>query len=120
MKFVKILLVLLFFLQIIPGSLPVRAADHSSMEIRNLLLVVNNKLKKLKEGAAPTYAGKEMSKIEDFVKSAKMFLDDDELDQAYYQISIANVYFKIVEAKKELSNAEKELEKTKADLAIEE
>ena len=90
------------------------ADKHSEEEVKVLIKDIENKLGTIKEEGAENYAGKEISKIEQFIKNAKKYLDDGDEDPAFFEISKGKAYFKLIEAKKELLNAETELKNTQA------
>ncbi|MCP4132122.1 MAG: hypothetical protein GY754_14215 [bacterium] len=51
--------------------------------------------------------GREIYKIEAYIKNAKKLLVENDRDEAWYEIGKANAYFKLIEAKKYLFAAEK-------------
>ena len=63
---------------------------------------------KYTDAGAEKYAGKELGIIEEYIKKAKMFLDEGDEDEAWYEIGKAEAFFKIIDAKKKYIIAEKE------------
>ena len=92
----------------ISGSL-LFAEKHSIEDVAKLIKEVESKLDTIKEEGAEQYAGKEIAKIEVYIKNAKIQLDSGKVDVAYYEAGKVNAYFKLIKAKKELSIAEAEL-----------
>jgi len=84
------------------------ADDHSKKEVSKLIKKVEKRLDKYNEAGADKYAGKELVKIENYIKKSKSFLDESDYDEAYYEIGKADAYFSLIDAKKELLAAENE------------
>lgn len=90
------------------------ADDHSEEEVLKQIKKVEKMLTSAKDEGALFYASKEISKIEEFIKNSKTQLEEGEEDFAYYEIKKAKAYFKLVNAKKELIDAENDLKFFKA------
>ena len=73
------------------------ADDHSKNEVIKLIKKVEKKLDKYNEAGADKYAGKELVKIENYIKKSKSFLDESDYDEAYYEVGKADAYFKLIE-----------------------
>ncbi len=85
------------------------ADDHSKKEVTDNIKKVEQNLDKLNDSGADKYAAKELSAIENYIKKAKAFLDDGDIDEAWYEIGKAEAYFKLIDAKKEYTAVEKQL-----------
>ena len=81
---------------------------HSKGEVSSLIKKVETRLDNYKEAGAEEYAGRELATIEEYIKKAKVELDNKDEDFAFYSISKADAYFKIIDAKKILLKAEKQ------------
>ncbi len=90
------------------GSSTLFADDHSEKEVKEMIKKVEQKLDKYTEAGAEKFAGKEVGKIEEYIKKAKVYLDEGDEDEAWYEIGKANAYFMLIDAKKEFLAAEKE------------
>ena len=84
------------------------ASDYSKNDVKKLIKSVEKKLDKYNEEGAEKYAGKEIGRIEDFIKKSKAYLDESDYDEAYYEAGKADAYFKLIDSKKELLAAENE------------
>ena len=83
------------------------ADDHSKSQVNRIIAKVVSKLDKIRDHNGDSYAGREIGKIESYVKSAKMQLDDGEEDLAFYEIEKAKSYFDLIAAKKEFAETQK-------------
>jgi hypothetical protein len=88
------------------------ADDHSDKEVKSIIKKVEQALDKYNESGAEKWAGKELNAVEDYIKNAKAFFDEGDIDEAWYEIGKAEAYFKLIDAKKEFSAAEKEYKGT--------
>ncbi len=104
----KLLLILIIFFCFSICLSPLIASDHSKKQVTKLIKNVEKKLDKYNEAGAEKYAGKEIGKIEDYIKKSKAYLDEDDYDEAYYEAGKADAYFKLIDSKKELLAAENE------------
>ncbi len=106
---------LFFFLSILIslGSLPL-SAQNQPEEIRSLINIARIKLDRLKKKNAQTYAKEEIKLIEQHIKDAEKALKDGQEEKALLTISIGMAYFKKIDAKIELQEAEKKLNETRA------
>jgi hypothetical protein len=106
MKKINLIAIIIFLF----ATTSVLLADkHSKKEVADLITEVETRLDAAKSEGAENYAGKEVSRIEDLLKDAKKQLDDNERDIAFYMIGRAKSYFKLIDARKELLDAETEL-----------
>ncbi len=105
-KKLLIIPVLFFCFSLLVSSL--FASDHSKKQVKELIKKVEKKFDRYNEDGTEKYAGKEVGKIEDFIKKAKAYLDEDDYDEAYYEAGKADAYFKLIDSKKELLTAENE------------
>lgn len=84
------------------------ADKRSENEVKNMIKRVEQILDKYIEAGAEKYAGKELAIIEEYIKKAKVLLEDNDRDEAWYEIGKAEVYFKLIDAKKEFIATERE------------
>ncbi len=89
------------------------ADKYSEKEVKSLVKRVEQILDKYTEAGAEKYAGKEMGIIEEYIKKAKMYLEEDDMDEAWYEIGKAKAYFKLIDAKKDFVAVEKEYKSIK-------
>jgi len=88
------------------------ADDHSKSEVQSLIKKVEKKLDKYNE-AGLKGVGKELSQIEQYLRTSKTFLDDNDRDEAWYEIKKAEAYFVLINAKKDFFEAEKKYKSAK-------
>lgn len=119
MNTIKLLSLLIILFLLAGSNMSIAAKDHSKEEVNSIISSVEKTLNKIKNSQAIEYASDEISKIESYIKSARKFLNDGEENQAYYEIKIGNAFFKLIDAKKELFNAQKEFEETNKKLNME-
>ena len=117
MKSSKLSLILAF-LFIFPA--PFLKADEKTEEIKSLIKIAEMKLEKLKNEGGESYAAEEIKKINKAIKDAKEAIKNKNDEKALLIISIGMAYFKKIDAKKELMDAEQKLNMTKNKLAREE
>lgn len=90
--------------------LPVSAgAEDQSAEVNSLKMTVEMKLEKLKTSSYQDIARDEIKAIESYLETTGTLVKEEEYEKAYYVISIAMVYFNLIEAKRDFKNSEKEL-----------
>lgn len=90
-------------------SAAVYADRYPTSEVQKLIKETEEKLESVKSEGAESYAPKEVTRIEDYIKEAKKQLEENERDIAYYEINKAMAFFKLISAKKELLDAETSL-----------
>ncbi len=92
-------------------------AENQPEEIRSLIRIAEVKLEKFKKDKAEVYAKDEIKNIEKYIKDAKKSLKEGKEELALLTISIGMAYFKKIEAKKELLEAENELNRVRAEIS---
>jgi len=101
-------MVLLIFLQA-----PLLFGDDKTEEIKSLIKIAEMKLDKLKKSGAESFASEEIAKITTAINDANAAIKAGKEKKALLIISIGMAYFKKVDAKKELIDAENELNQTR-------
>ena len=96
---------LILILALLVPSVPLVSAPKPAKEVASLIEIARSRLKKLIEEGAKEYGKDEIEKIETYIKDAEKTLKEDE-ELAYYKISIGMAYFRKIEAKRELLEAE--------------
>jgi len=92
------------------------SADEQSEEVNNLKSTVQIKLDKIKNSNFHELAKDEIKAVENYIETTNNLIKEQEYEKAYYMISIAIVYFNLIDAKKELNISEKELNEIKNKL----
>jgi len=108
----KYFLILAVFLMIC--SMQVQAAEKE--EIQSLISIAEKRLEAMKQQGNMDQAKNEIDKISIYINEAKSDLKSGDEELAYYKISIGMAYFRKIEASKELSDAETELNQIKDKL----
>ncbi|MCU0848000.1 MAG: hypothetical protein MUD12_08960 [Spirochaetes bacterium] len=89
------------------------ADTHSKEEVQGLIDMAEKKIDELKKNNVFQYAGYEISKIEFHINNTKKYLGEKMFDLAFYEIKTGNEYFKMIEARRELFNAQNEYDEAK-------
>jgi len=92
------------------------SSDHSAEEVNNIITAVETKLLELKKSGAEDYAKEDLLEIERRISGSRELLKKDNEDQAYFEINIGKLYFKKIEARKHLFDAEIEYSELKNSL----
>ncbi len=88
--------------------------DEKTEEVQSLIKIAEMKLDKLKKSGAESFASEEIGKISTAIKDANAAIKAGKEEKALLIISIGMAYFKKIDAKKELIEAEKELNQARS------
>ena len=91
------------------------ADKYSESEVGALIKKVEGKLDAISDSDS-IKMGREISRIEIYIKNAKRLLDDNDRDEAWYEIGKADAYFMLLNAKKKFFAADNELKNTEKKL----
>ncbi|OHD63219.1 MAG: hypothetical protein A2176_11660 [Spirochaetes bacterium RBG_13_51_14] len=86
---------------------------HTKEDVSQIVVETQNKLNGVKNSASAELVKYEISKIEEYIARSQKLLADGETDQAFQTISIAQLYFTMIDARIELQKALIELDNTK-------
>ena len=114
-KRAMILLTLLaaLFMLVQPGY----ADKHKKEDVSGLITEVQNKLGTIKNGPSADLVKNETASIEESCALAQRLLSGGKIDEAYNEISIANLYFQMIDARIDLQKALVELDDAKKTLS---
>ncbi len=105
---VSVLVVLFCFSQI-----SICFADEQLEEVNNLKLTALNKLDKIKSATSIQIIANEIKAIQDLIENSNNLIKEGDYEKASYVISIAMVYFNLIEAKIDYNNSENEIKDIK-------
>jgi len=108
-KLIIFLTVILFY----SSSVFTQPVNTPKEEVNFLIMTVERHVTKIKQKSPYNYIKSEIEIIEKHIKEARSLFKKGIIDQSFYEISIANAYFKLIKAKISNHRATKDLENTK-------
>ncbi len=99
----RILILLIILISVFSSPLLARGKP----EVEQLITEVRQMISDF-PGNVDMYASKEKEEIFRLIEASNKLLEENSVDEAYYQISIAKYYFNLINAQKELYNAKQE------------
>jgi hypothetical protein len=89
---------------------PVFADRHSESEVKKFMEDVESEIAdKVKKGAE-NYAGREIQRALEYIRTAKKLMGDNERDLAYYELKKAAAHFRLIDARRRMVHAEVDLD----------
>jgi hypothetical protein len=105
----KILSLLVSLLIIFSFTTDIFADKRSQKEVTDMVKETETKLEAVIDEGAELYAAAETAAMQDYINKAKKFLDEGERDLAFYEISKAKAYIRLIKAQRDLMDADSEL-----------
>jgi hypothetical protein len=96
---------------------PGYADQHKKEDVSSLITEVQSKLGAIKNGASAELVKSETSRIDESCAHSQRLLAEGKIDEAYNEISLANLYFQMMDARIDLQKAIIELDETKKNLS---
>jgi hypothetical protein len=89
------------------------ADQHKKEDVSALISEAQGKLGAIKNGASADLVKSDISRVEEYCTHSQRLLSDGKIDEAYNEVTLANLYFQIIDARIDLQKALVELDDTK-------
>lgn len=115
----KRLLVIMSLLPVLiaVALLPSYADQHKKEEVSALITDAQARLSSIKTGSSAELVRSEIANADASCALSQRLLTDGEIDQAYNEIMLCNLYFQMMDARIDLQKALLELDETKKNLS---
>lgn len=96
---------------------PGYADQHKKEDVSALITEVQSRLNTIKSGTSAELVRSETSRIDESCAISQRLLAEGKIDEAYNEITLANLYFQMIDARIDLQKAIIELDDTKKNLS---
>lgn len=97
--------------------MPVYSDQHKKEEVSSLIAEVQSRLNTIRNGVSADIVKSESSRIDQSCNLSQRLLSEGKIDEAYDEIMLCNLCFRMIDARVDLQKALWELDETKKNLS---